>query len=296
MRRVGWWIAPLGVVTMAALHAGGQLAAKAEPLAFEVASVRQDKSGDAPFSNFPLNSGPQYAAKGGLLQAHNMPLLQFLVFAYKPDMYQIQLFRSKLPDWARSARFDIEAHADSSRSKDDLRLMMQTLLAERFHLVMRHEVREVPAYGLELVKPGRTGPELKVHGEEDCAGAQLPAQMAGAYPVQCGSAASVAPRVSGDYAIAGYNMPMGEIAKAVGGGGDVRDRPVVDQTGLAGRFDFHLEWTEEANLAAQDGGGPPVLGTTFAEALREQLGFKLVSSVTKTEVLVLEHAELPTEN
>jgi uncharacterized protein (TIGR03435 family) len=65
-----------------------------------------------------------------------MPLLKFIEFAYKPTNYQMQLLRAEMPSWSRDIGFDIEASAGGNHSKDEMRLMKQSLLATRFHMVI----------------------------------------------------------------------------------------------------------------------------------------------------------------
>jgi uncharacterized protein (TIGR03435 family) len=267
---------------------------------FEVASVRENKSDEKNYSNFPLNSGPQYDSIGGLFVARNMLLLQYIVFAYKPNMFQIQEFRSKLPDWTRSSHFDIQAHASGSPTKDDMRLMMQSLLADRFQMKVHHETREVSVFALVLVKPGQTGPNLQPHPVDDpeCLKTQLPKSVAGAYPVACGAGASIAPAIDGDMATAGYNVSMEWVANALGGTANIVDRPVIDRTGLIGNYDFKVEFAPEPNNSAPAGavaqdepGGP-----SFADALKKQLGLKLVLQKMPIDIVVIDHLERPSEN
>jgi uncharacterized protein (TIGR03435 family) len=271
---------------------------------FEVASVRENKSDEKNYSNFPLNSGPQYGSVGGLFVARNMLLLQYLVFAYKPNMFQIQEFRLKLPDWTRTSHFDIQAHANGSPTKDDMRLMMQSLLTERFQMKVHHEMREVSVFALVLVKPGQTGPNLQPHPVDDpeCLKTQLPKSVAGAYPVACGAAASIAPTIDGDAATAGYNVSMEAVANALGGTANIVDRPVLDRTGLKGNFDFKVEFAPESAPKTDptfptgpafeiEPGGP-----SFRDALKKQLGLKIVLQEELIDVIVIDHLERPSEN
>jgi uncharacterized protein (TIGR03435 family) len=262
---------------------------------FEVASVRENKSDEASYSNFPLNPGPQYDSKGGLLIARNMLLLQYIVFAYKPTMYQLQAFRTKLPDWARSSRFDIQARATGSPTKDDMRLMMQSLLAERFHMQVHHEKREVPVYVLTLAKPGKMGASLKPHPVDDpeCLKMKLPKPIAGGYPVECGASASIGARTDGNVAAGGYNVDIDNVAGSLAGVGSL-DRPVVDETGLTGKFDFTIEFTPKPDDLGT--AGPDFEGTTFVQAVREQLGLKLVPQKGPIDVIIIDRLERPTEN
>jgi len=286
------------LLTPAALR--GQAPAARNRLQFDVASIRENKSGETPYSNFPLGPGPQFDARGGLLVAKDMLLLQYIVFAYKPDMFQIQEFRAKLPDWARAARFDIEARADGSPAKDDMRLMMQSLLEERFHMQAHRETREDSVFAVVLAKPGVLGPKLKPHPADDpgCAKSNFAKTAAGAYPVECGASASIVPETPGDLAEAGYNVTMDAIAPALGGAANLTDRRVVDRTGLTGTYDFKLEFAPATALSAEPDAssdlGPG--GPSFTVAVKNQLGLKLVPQKLPTEVIVIDHIDRPTEN
>jgi uncharacterized protein (TIGR03435 family) len=267
---------------------------------FEVVSVRENKTGETPYSNFPLGPGPQFDAKGGLLMARDQLLLQYIVFAYKPDMFQIKEFRVKLPDWAQTARFDIEARTDGNPTKDEMRLMMQSLLAERFHLVAHTVTHADPVYAVVLAKPGATGPQLKPHPANDpsCAAVVFPKAVAGAYAPGCGASASIAPQMTGDTAIAGYNVAPDAIATAIGGFANITDRRFIDQTELTGTFDFKIEFApEQAITAASEAASDLVpVGPSLADALKSQLGFKVVSQKKQVEVIEIDHLEKPSEN
>lgn len=113
----------------------------------------------------------------------------------------------------------------------------------------------------------------------------------------CGLAAAVAPK--GSVAAGGYNMTMAAVAVALGGAGNVVDRPVVDKTGLVGKFDFTVEFAPETNdRRADDGGSFPFQssGPTFYEALREQLDLKVVSQKGMEDVVVIDHLDRVKEN
>jgi uncharacterized protein (TIGR03435 family) len=92
---------------------------------------------------------------------------------------------------------------------------------------------------------------------------------------------------------------MGLIAASLGGSPGVRlDRPVVDQTGLIGRYDFTIEYTPDSNRPAAAGESAPfdAAGTTFLEAVQEQLGVRLAPTKGAVDVLVIDHVERPSEN
>ena len=130
---------------------------------FEVASVKLNKSADQGYSNFPLGPGDVYSSNGGRFTARDLPFVSYLFFAYKITGDQSEAVVSQLPGWATMDRFDIEAKTDgdpAKDTKDQMRLMVQSLLAERFGLVARYETKQVPVFALTLAKPGKTGPQL----------------------------------------------------------------------------------------------------------------------------------------
>jgi bla regulator protein BlaR1 len=101
---------------------------------FEIAAVREDKSGGKQTSNFPLDRGKVYFPTGGSLMATNQSVVTLLIFAYKINISEFRggLMR-RLPSWATTARFDVNARSESKEaSKEDMRLMMQSLLEDRF--------------------------------------------------------------------------------------------------------------------------------------------------------------------
>ncbi len=138
-------------------------------MSFDVASVKQNKSGNAsannpPYSNVPLSPGDIYSATGGLLSATNWPLWQYMVFAYKLGGNELQAVRTELPKWAATDRFDIQARATGNPTKDQMRLMMQSLLADRFKLTLHYESRQLPVFALSFWrKAGKTGPQFQAH-------------------------------------------------------------------------------------------------------------------------------------
>jgi uncharacterized protein (TIGR03435 family) len=91
---------------------------------------------------------------------------------------------------------------------------------------------------------------------------------------------------------------MGLIATTLSAMPDGPDRPVLDQTGLGGTFDFTLEWTPQLNgpLPPASTVQPDESGPTFLEALKEQLGLKLESQMGPVDVIILDHVEQPSEN
>ena len=108
-------------------------------MAFEVASVRLAKTPRLP--GFPLNNGDA-KPPGGRFSA-SFPLWIYIEFAYKLDVFQWGEIRAQLPKWANDD-YAIDAKADGNPTKDQMRLMMQSLLADRFKLRVHSESKEVP--------------------------------------------------------------------------------------------------------------------------------------------------------
>ena len=266
----------------------------AKKLQFEVASVRENKSDEKSSSNFPLNPGPQYADTGGVLRAHNTPLIQVLVFAYVSSSWQIQTLRQGLPEWTRGVRYDIDAKAPGSATKDEMRAMMRSLLEERFGVRMHKEMRETNVFALEMVKPGKLGPQISLHAVDDpeCKRRPLAETASGGYPHQCGTTARIQSGPGLD-AIGGQNVAMDYMVLGFTDPGSGVDRAVINRTGLTGRYDFTLEWAP----APSDPAAPVNdAGLGFYEALKEELGMRLVPAKGPVEFLLLDKIERPAEN
>jgi uncharacterized protein (TIGR03435 family) len=184
-----------------------------------------------------------------------------------------------------------------------MRLMIQSLLAERFGLKARYETREVPIFAMTLAKPGKMGPQLRQHPADDTScstaipppsAANLPT-VAGGYPELCGGFLGMPSTVSGRFRVGARNVTMDFIGAHLVS--NSLNRPVVDHTGLSGLFDVVMEWTPDTNGGPSGIEGPvDPTGPTFLEALSEQLGLKVESQKGPAEVLVIDHVERPSEN
>lgn len=279
----------------------------AEQPSFEVASVKANMSDDPADSNFSLGPGDVYTPNGGRFSATNFPLITYIYFAYRIIGDQLQSLLSQLPAWVATERFDIQARTDGNPAKDtkdQMRLMMRTLLADRFGMKTRYEMRQVPVFALLLARPGKTGPRLQAHPEaSSCStvppshSSPAPPAVAGGYPVLCGGLLEMRPSASGRLRQGARNVTMGFIATQLAAMGKL-GRPVIDRTGLGGTFDFALEWVPETDVSQPPGSDfqPDPMGPTFLEALREQLGLRLDSEKGPTEVLVVDHLEHPSGN
>jgi len=259
-----------------------------KPPAFEVASVKANQSEAPPTSRFALGPGDAYAP-GDLFVATNQPLIVYIRFAYKLSQSD-QIDPLNLPAWVYDERFDIEARAQGSPTKDQMRRMMQGLLAERFKLRAHTEARAQSVFNLMLVKSGKIGPQLQHTANGTCTPApslQLP-------PMSCGSVGPTPAREAGRGRIVANGASMGRIANFLMNPFTGVDRPVVDRTGLTGAFDMSVEWSLTQDSASPPNVSPEDTLPTFLQALREQLGLKLESTKGPVDVLVIEHIERPT--
>jgi uncharacterized protein (TIGR03435 family) len=266
--------------------------------AFEVASMKQNKSMDPPASNFPLGPGDAYTPNGGRFSATSTSLSAYIGFAYKLVGNQAQSLLDQLPGWVREDRYDIEARAEGNPTKDQMRVMVRSLLAERCKLAIHEETRQVTVSALVVAKPGKLGPQLQPHpAGEPCSLDAPPAATTpdGHFPLLCGGLLQMRPSAPGRVRLGGRNVTMAFLANILSSSSDL-GRAMVDRTGLEGKFDFNLEFARTA-LAAQSSAEPSLdSGPTFEQALKDQFGLKLESQRSQVTVLVLDHIERPSQN
>jgi uncharacterized protein (TIGR03435 family) len=270
---------------------------------FDTASVKRSLEGVSAHSNFSF-SDQGSPPSGGLFSATSIKLPNYILFAYKLTASQGTAMTQQLPPWTNSYRFDVQARADGNPSTDQMRLMMQSLLAERFKLKAHFETRQLPAFGVALEKAGRTGARLVVHSADPpCTSAPAPGSPPPADPTAlpnfCGTPTCLT--VSGQGGLhlrcAARDMTMDQIVQTLlAASGQDLDRPLSNQTGLSGRFDFSLEWTPQFRGPLPPGVQLDETGLTFVEALNAQLGLKLVPQTAPLNVLVIDHVEEPSPN
>jgi uncharacterized protein (TIGR03435 family) len=180
-----------------------------------------------------------------------------------------------------------------------MRLMMQSLLADRFKLAVHFETRVGPALAMMLAKAGKTGPQLRPHSEgvpcDAISLADIPPPRDGqVFPPVCD--VYMATMHPGKLAKAGSrNTTTALLAGALPGLGRL-DLAVVDQTGLGGRFDFWIEFVPERPGSPNGDAPAPMEGPAFIDAVRGQLGLKLESTKGPLKVLVVDKVERPSEN
>jgi uncharacterized protein (TIGR03435 family) len=206
------------------------------------------------------------------------------------------------PDWLDTDRFDIVAKSDAARS-GELSVMTQNLLIERFSIKLHVETRSLPIYALVLARPdGQLGPDLHAAGCEGYSSGRGPCGTdtpgAAGQGGQGGHSESGGGGVGmsvGMAAGAGASMMMkgGTMSSLAGSLSAILRRPVVDRTGLEGRFELALRYTMPGAPAPTDSTQrAPELFT----ALQEQLGLKLEATRGPVEVLVIDSAEHPTND
>jgi len=199
-----------------------------------------------------------------------------------------------------------EARASGNPTKDQYRLMMQSLLAERCKFAVHYEMRQVPIFGLVLAKPGKLGPQIRLHSADDPVCANPPPLPpsgtvsdvdAAGYPAFCDGLVRMKPTEPGRLRFGGRNLTMAQIAASpMRVMADV-GRPLVDQTGIKETVDFTLEWVLAArNVVDSTDFHPDESAPEFDLALTKQLGLKLKSQKGLVEVFVIDHIEHPSEN
>lgn len=215
---------------------------------------------------------------GGTLTATAVSLKFLITVAYGVQSIQV----SGGPGWLDEEKFDILAKPPEG-AKPQLLPMLQSLLEDRFKLVIRRETRELSVYELKLAKAGQLGPRLKEAEPGDC---PVEAVLPGTVP--CGGFLLLQGRLTG------HKVQPSALTKPLS---NVLGRPVVDKTGITTKFEITLEWTPDQNstLRAEVAPPNPDLPSIFT-ALQEQLGLKLEAAKESTEILVIERAEKSSEN
>jgi bla regulator protein blaR1 len=277
---------------------------------FDAASVKLATPGAFVMPTVPLDNGDGKPA-GGHFRASFL-VAHFIGFAYKLDLVQAQPMYEQLPKWATNQLYVIDANANGNPTKDQMRLMMQSLLADRFKLRVHFETKQGPVLALTLVEPGKVGPKLIPNSDGppcpdsfDVGDPSKPAAPAkpDAEWRQCGLSAKVRGTSQGTQ-LGARNTTLGLIASDVYAYGALLgelDRPVVDHTGLKGTFDFMLDLPAGIvslgpKLPTPDDPLVDAKGTPFVDALRKQLGLKLERSRGEVRTLVVDHVEQPSAN
>jgi uncharacterized protein (TIGR03435 family) len=256
-------LAALGILSVSVSAA--QQPQQAKSSQFEVAIIK-------PGNPKAIGSSIYNGLPGGQFRMVNTPLKQWVEMGLSVRDYAL-----KAPSWLDTSSFDLDARLPTG--KQDSAEMMKALLIERFGLKWHEEFQTVSGY--ELV------PDKKVLVQPS----SLLERLLGSNG-----------RASGHGTVSGTNMPMSELAGALG---DALGRPVVDATHLSGGFDIKLIWRpsdnpptdEEKRLGKQYGIDVDNLPSSVTTALREQLGLRLQSARVPSKVIVVDQINRqPTEN
>jgi uncharacterized protein (TIGR03435 family) len=243
-------------------------------LTFDVATIRLSD----PEPVRMLNGVPTGGRGGGIkalpggngYTAQNIPVKLMISLMYRVPMRQI----SGGPEWLNSDHYDVEARVDGTYTLDDLHIMYQHLLADRFNLKFHIETKEGPVYALMMDTPGS---KMKVNdGPQDFK-----------IPVNFGPEGAVGTRV-----------PMPYLCWWLGQQLQNTKRPVIDLTGLTNNYDFTLSFTPELPPDVSRDVLPPELRDrpSLFDAVKQQLGLKLVPQKGPIDYYVIDHIDRPSDN
>ncbi len=293
------WIATN--VTLACVSVFGQAA---DSLTFEVASVKRTPP---PEPNARVFFGPPRGGPGtsdpGQITWTNAALRNILMTAYDVQTYQVTA-----PGWLATERYDIVAKVPPGATKAQVNVMWQNLLKERFGMVLHRESKDFQVDELTVAKGGSKlkDTDLPPDAEAFSPVAGPPKLDKNGFPQMNGSGAITmislnAASTSPNARMVGKGLPSSDIASRLAG---LLRRPVIDKTGLTGKYDFALEFTPDlsgialpAGFSAQEGNNASDPGTNIASAVEKQLGLKLTPTRGKLDVIVVDRAEkVPTEN
>ena len=242
------------------------MAPEADP-SFEAATIKLNNSGTIGISN---------RVNGRTFTTRNTTLMYLITFAYRLNPKQV----INGPDWLEKDTYDVDAVEDGEGFPSDKqwRTMLQKLLADRLKLTFHHDQRELSVYILTAAKTGaknlttsqRTNP-LPGFGFE--------------------------PKPGG-VTLVSHNATISEFASMILQG-ELLDRPVLDQTGISGKFDFQFTFLPDESMfhghprpaPASDNPAPSLF-----TAIQEQLGLKLDNTKAPTDVIILDHIEKPSPN
>jgi len=220
---------------------------------FEVASIVVSKNSPAP---------PAVRITPGRISMENLTLRPMIFAAYKVNDFQI----SGGPGWVNSDRYDIDAKTDGRNGADAMMMMLQALLEDRFHLGVHHEMKDGAVYVLTQAK---NGSKMQQATRVPLAPDNLPKEVALTDKERRERCTGIS---RGDGTLNGNGVSIEDVSgpalrSLVGQLSFVLERPVINRTGLSGRFDVQLRWSTEAGLVSGGQTGHP-----FLQLCRSNLG------------------------
>lgn len=232
---------------------------------FDVASIKPNNSGKPGWILPPIARGRFTAA--------NISLRALVEIAYGVQ-------RSRVvggPAWVDADRYDVDARGPADAKDSDVRLRLQELLAARFHLAVHRAMREMPAYVLTAVPNG--------------------AKLA---PETSGDQGLYKSRGPGVASLMGRSASIAELAESLS---EMLGRPVIDKTGIPGRFHFELTWSDDAPAGLVQNSEPgrdrdqeKTDAPSIFAALREKLGLRLAAEKVSVDSIVIDRAAPPLPN
>jgi uncharacterized protein (TIGR03435 family) len=242
------------------------MAADADP-SFEVATVKPSD---------PNARGKGFGIRGRTLSTRNTSLDDLIEYAYDVHLKQIV----DGPAWMDENKFDLTAVPDKEGdpSSQQWKSMLKKLLADRFQLKFHHDKRELSVFVMSVAKDGPKNLEKSVQDNDKFS---IPIR-----PAPGGLTMLVANGNMGDFS--GFGLQ-----------GAVLDRPVLDQTGITGRYNFKVTWAPSGSEFGGRMPAPPPSDNpppSLFTAMQEQLGLKLDATKAATDVMVIDKAEKPSAN
>lgn len=223
----------------------------------------------------PNRPGKGFTVRGRHVMTFNTSVNDLITFAYGLHVKQIV----GAPAWFATDKFDVDGVPDveGRPSAQQMRLLLQSALTDRFKLTFHHDKKELSVYALEI---GKGGPKLTETISQPSGPRNFLFRNLGNLTVT--------------------NSTMQDFCNGMQGA--VMDKPVVDHTGLTARYDFNLKWTpDESQFEAMGGFKPPTTEDPNAPpslptAMQEQLGLKFDATKAPAEVFVIDHVEKPSAN
>jgi uncharacterized protein (TIGR03435 family) len=266
---------------------------------FEVASIKLNKARRGPLTSLEVAffEGAMAVMPGGRFRLTAVPTRTLIQLAYGVRAFQI----TGEPSWVNDERYDVDAKAEGITSSDQVRPMLQALLADRFKLAVRRETRTGRVYDLVAARGGLKITPTPPGGCYDPRSPSGPPPVFGGPLVQCDGwrRRILAPPPDRQDRVEAVAVRMATLVDFVI---DDVSRPVFDRTGFEQPFNFVLEFTP--NVATSDYRGPSTLPDAgpsaapvpISTALQEQLGIQLRSTEAPVETIVIDSIERPSEN